>query len=134
MRHARGRGVLSGGAHAPERQNVKVIIDDGSTTRGLLSKDREAQVAELMSKHRDELRIPRQYVPMGLIAPHRWFRGAHNLHLPNTRFADRPAWDRQMSASDLQQREKAAFLDWRRALARYAALGLFRERPYAPAS
>jgi len=45
-----------------ERQNVKVIIDDGSARSGLLSKEREARVLELIEKHRNELRIPRQCV------------------------------------------------------------------------
>ena len=52
----------SSGFSRPERQNVKVIIDDGSARSGLLSKEREARVLELIEKHRNELSIPRQCV------------------------------------------------------------------------
>lgn len=40
----------------------------------------------------------------------------HQLQIPR-----KPSWNRQMSAEDVDRREKSAFLDWRRKL----AVGLF---------
>ena len=76
---------------------------------------------ELIEKHRNELRIPRQCVrlvkvqePAQRTAHLRTHVGASTVALPQPR----PAWDRRMTAAEVQQLEKEAFLDWRRALAR----------------
>ncbi|KAF5323306.1 hypothetical protein D9611_005746 [Ephemerocybe angulata] len=81
---------LAGTDFTAERRNVKVINQTAPTSQNpyLLSAAEEAKVLKKQEENESRLRVPR-----------------------------RPAWKRSMKHEELDLREKAAFLEWRRSLA-----------------
>lgn len=75
-----------------ERRNVRVIQQsaDASHNPYLLSEVEEKQTLKKHHDNKQRLRVPR-----------------------------RPPWTKTMTPAELEQQEKAAFLDWRRELAVY---------------
>jgi large subunit GTPase 1 len=76
----------------PERRNVKIIQQSAGSSQNpyLLSEQEEITTLKKHQENKTRLRVPR-----------------------------RPAWTKSMTPAELEQREKTAFLDWRRGLARY---------------
>lgn len=73
-----------------ERRNVKVVNQAAPATQNpyLLSAAEEARLLQEQKANEERLRVPR-----------------------------RPAWKRGMKHEELDQKEKAAFLEWRRSIA-----------------
>ena len=78
-----------------ERRNVKVINQAAPSTQNpyLLSAAEEAKLLQEQKANEERLRVPR-----------------------------RPAWIRGMKHEELDQKEKAAFLEWRRSIAQWVPL------------
>jgi large subunit GTPase 1 len=80
-----------------ERRNVKIIQQSAGTSHNpyLLSEQEEITTLKKHQENKKKLRVPR-----------------------------RPEWTKSMTPAELEQREKTAFLDWRRGLARYDPLSV----------
>ncbi|KAJ7596849.1 P-loop containing nucleoside triphosphate hydrolase protein [Mycena floridula] len=81
---------LAGTEFTAERRNVKVIQQTANVVQNpyLLSEQEENKTLKKHQEHKRRLRVPR-----------------------------RPPWTKSMTAAQLDQQEKLAFLDWRRGLA-----------------
>jgi hypothetical protein len=78
--------------HHQERRNVKIIQQVAGSTQNpyLLSEQEEKSTVKKHDENKKRLRVPR-----------------------------RPPWTKSMTTLELDNQEKAAFLDWRRGLATY---------------
>ncbi|KAJ7932579.1 P-loop containing nucleoside triphosphate hydrolase protein [Mycena leptocephala] len=81
---------LAGTDFTAERRNVKIIQQSAGSSQNpyLLSEQEEITTLKKHQENKTRLRVPR-----------------------------RPAWTKSMTPAELEQREKTAFLDWRRGLA-----------------